>query len=64
LGHRFNLPFPILFDQCCRQSTFYKSAWVPKFVTGRAIYGLDAHKKIVFAQKQATPQQFLNAFNG
>jgi peroxiredoxin len=64
LGGRLNVPFPILFDQCCRQSTFYKSAWVPKFVTGRAIYGLDARKKIVFAQKQATPQQFLNAFNG
>jgi peroxiredoxin len=64
LGRHLNAPFPILFDQCCRQSTFYKSAWVPKFVTGRAIYGLDARKKIVFAQKQAAPQLILNAFSG
>ncbi|WP_373532071.1 redoxin domain-containing protein [Vampirovibrio sp.] len=63
LGQRLNVSFPLLFDQCCRQSTFYKAAWVPKFVTGRAVYGLDARKKIVFAQKQASPQQVLQAFN-
>lgn len=64
LGQRLQLPFPILFDQCCRQSTFYKAAWVPKFVTGRAVYGLDARKKIVVARRQADPKAILSAFNG
>lgn len=63
LGKRLKVPFPILFDQCCRQSTFYKAAWVPKFVTGRAVYGLDSRGKIVFAQRQATPAEVLKAFN-
>lgn len=63
LGKRLNVPFPILFDQCCRQSTFYKAAWVPKFVTGRAVYGLDGRGKIVFAQRQAAPEDVLKAFS-
>lgn len=63
LGQRLNTPFPILFDQCCRQSTFYKAAWVPKFVTGRAVYGLDANRKIIFAQREVTPDAILKAFN-
>lgn len=63
LGKRLSVPFPILFDQCCRQSTFYKAAWIPKFVTGRAVYGLDSRGKIVFAQRQATPTEVLKAFS-
>lgn len=63
LGQRLDTPFPILFDQCCRQSTFYKSAWVPKFVSGRAVYGLDAHRKITFARREAMPDDVLKAFS-
>ncbi len=63
LGKRLNAPFPILFDQCCRQSTFYKAAWIPKFMGGRAIYALDTRRKIMFAQRQASPEMILRVFS-
>ncbi|WP_303673322.1 peroxiredoxin family protein [Vampirovibrio chlorellavorus] len=64
LAKRLDLPFPLLFDQCCRQATFYQAAWIPKFVTGRAVYVLDNQQRVVFARSQASPEQVLAAFSG
>lgn len=63
LGQKLNCPFPILFDQCCRQATFYRAAWIPRFVSGRAVYVLDSRRKIVFARRKATPEEVLEALN-
>lgn len=64
LASRLGLSFPLLFDQCCRQSTFYQAAWVRKFITGRAVYGLSGDGRIVLARRQALPQCVLATFNG
>lgn len=63
LAKRLELPFPLLFDQCCRQATFYKAAWISKFVSGRAVYALDSQRRILFAQAKASPEQALAAFS-
>jgi peroxiredoxin len=41
LHHQLQLPFPLLFDPCCRVSKRYQAMWIPKFVTGRVIYTLN-----------------------
>jgi len=61
LANRNQSPYPILFDPCCRVSKFYKAMLIPKFVTGRAIYGINPKKQVVFARKQASPQQVLQS---
>ncbi len=63
LAKRLELPFPLLFDQCCRQSTFYKAAWVSKFVSGRAVYALDSQRRVFFAHAKACPEEVLVAFS-
>ncbi len=64
LAKRLNIPFPLVFDPCCRYSSRYQAMWVPKFINGRAIYGVNAQGKIVFARKQADPDEVLAAFSG
>ena len=64
LAQRLNLPFPLLFDPCCRISKQYQAMLIPKFVNGRAIYGINPEGRIVFAQKQTTPMKALAAFSG
>lgn len=64
LAKRLALPFPVLFDPCCRVSKQYQAMLIPKFVNGRAIYGLDQAGRIVFAQKRATPKDVISAFSG
>ncbi len=63
LSKRLDLSFPLLFDQCCRQATFYNAAWVNKFVTGRAVYVLDNQQRVLFARTKASPEQVLAAFS-
>lgn len=48
LHARLQLPYPLLFDPCARVSKTYGSMLIPKFVTGRAVYGLDAAGHIVY----------------
>ena len=61
LAKRIQCPYPILFDPCCKISKYYKTMLIPKFVTGRAVYGINPQKRIAFAQKQASPQQILQS---
>ena len=64
LAKRLEVPFPLVFDPCCRYSSRYQAMWVPKFINGRAVYGVNAQGKIVFARKQANPAEVLAAFSG
>jgi peroxiredoxin Q/BCP len=63
LARRLELPFPVLFDQCCWQATFYHAAWVNKFVTGRAVYALDNQQRVLWARTKASPNDLLAVFN-
>jgi peroxiredoxin Q/BCP len=63
LAERIQSPFPMLFDPCCRISKYYGAMMIPKFVTGRAVYGLNPQGQVVFASKNASPQETLRAFS-
>jgi peroxiredoxin len=63
LAKRVNSPFPLVFDPCCRFSKYYQTMAIPKFVTGRAVYGLNPQGRIVLARKQATPDEVLTALS-
>ena len=52
----------LVFDPCCRFSKYYQSMLIPKFVTGRAIYGLNLEGRIILARKQASPEETLATF--
>ena len=62
LANQINSPFPLVFDPCCRFSKYYQSMLIPKFVTGRAIYGLNLEGRIILARKQASPEETLATF--
>lgn len=65
LAKKLALPYPVLFDPCCRISTFYRAMLIPRFLTGRAVYGVDirpTHPTIAFSAKYAEPSTFLNYF--
>ena len=59
LAQKLELPYRVLFDPCCRVSTRYKTMMMPKFVTGRAIYGVNAQGVIQYASKNSNPQALL-----
>ncbi len=62
LANQMNSPFPLVFDPCCRFSKYYQTMLIPKFVTGRAIYGVNPEGRIILARKQASPEETLAAF--
>lgn len=62
LAKRLQSPFPLIFDPCCRFSKYYQSMAIQKFVTGRAVYGINPEGRIVMAHKKATPDEVLAAF--
>jgi peroxiredoxin len=59
LSHRLEVPFPLLFDVNCRASKPYQVMWVPKFITGRAVYAVNLQGEIVLAAKWASPAAVL-----
>lgn len=61
LSNRLQLPFPLLFDPCARVSKKYGALWIPKFITGQAIYALDPAGTVILARKHAKPDQLLAA---
>jgi len=50
LHQRLKLPYPVLFDPCCRVSKAYKTLLIPKFVTGRSLFQLDPSGEIIHSQ--------------
>ncbi|MEM0951665.1 MAG: redoxin domain-containing protein [Cyanobacteria bacterium P01_H01_bin.74] len=42
LRQTLDLPYPLLFDSCCRVSKQYRAILIPKFVTGRKLIALNA----------------------
>lgn len=62
LAKRLQSPFPLLFDPCCRQSKYYQTMLIPKFVTGRAVYGINPAGQIILAGKKPAPSEILNHF--
>lgn len=64
LAKRLQVPFPLVFDPCCRYANRYQAMWVPKFINARAVYGVNAQGKIIFARRQANPTEVIAAFSG
>ena len=62
LSDRLDCQFPLGFDSCCRVSKRYDTMLIPKFVTGKAIYGINPQGRIIFDRKQAQPDEVLAAF--
>lgn len=56
LAHRLETPFPLLFDPCCRFSSRYGAMWIPRLVTGRAVYIVNSAGRIALARKAARPE--------
>jgi peroxiredoxin len=56
LSNWLDLPYRMLFDPCCRISTRYNAMMIPKFVTGRAIYGVHPNGTIRFASRYKNPE--------
>jgi peroxiredoxin len=59
LAGKLELPYRVLFDPCCRISSRYQVMMMPKFVTGRAVYGIDARGVIRYSDKKSNPQVLL-----
>jgi peroxiredoxin Q/BCP len=62
LGHRLQIPFPLLFDVSCRAAKPYQAMWLPKFITGRAVYAVNSNGEIVLAAQEAAPAVVLSTF--
>jgi len=62
LAKKIQSPFPLLFDPCCRLSRDYRSMMIHKFVTGRAVYGVNPQGQVVFAHKKAAADDVSAAF--
>jgi peroxiredoxin Q/BCP len=56
LANWLDLPYPVLFDPCCRVSTRYNAMTIPKFVTGRAVYVVHPDGTIRFASPYKNPR--------
>jgi peroxiredoxin len=64
LGQQLAVPFPLIFDPCCRYAKKYGTMLIPKFVTGRAVYALTPQGKVLFAGKGlVNPNEVLAAFS-
>lgn len=63
LGQRFNIPFPLVFDPCCRYARQYGAMWVPRFLNGRAVFGILPNGEIHSAQHEASPETMLALFS-
>jgi peroxiredoxin Q/BCP len=61
LGHRLQIPFPLLFDVSCRAAKPYQAMWLPKFITGRAVYAINPSGEIVLPAHVVTPKAILEA---
>jgi peroxiredoxin Q/BCP len=59
LARRLETPFPMLFDSCCRIATRYRAMWIPKFVSGRAVFVVSPTEEIRFSAHQASPETIL-----
>jgi peroxiredoxin Q/BCP len=55
LGHRLQIPFSLLFDVSCRASKPYQAMWLPKFITGRAVYVINSNGEISLAAQDVAP---------
>lgn len=64
LAKRLNSPFPMAFDPCCRVAKRYGNIAIPKFLNGRAIFGVAPQGQVILARKQASPQEVLAGFSG
>lgn len=47
LGRKLNIPFPLLFDPCCRIATRYQAMWLPKFINNRAIIAVSPTAEVI-----------------
>lgn len=63
LAQRLDCPFPLLFDPCARISKHYRTMLIPKFISGRAVYGLDPGGTVLFAGNSLTPDDVLLRFS-
>lgn len=64
LGRKLNVPFPLLFDPCCRISTKYQAMWLPKFINNRAIVVVSTQKDIILASSQfISPDTLITQIN-
>jgi thioredoxin-dependent peroxiredoxin len=52
LGRKLNVPFPLLFDPCCRISTRYQTMWLPKFINNRAMVVVSPQKEIILTSSK------------
>jgi peroxiredoxin len=63
LAQRLQVPFPLIFDPCCRYSARYGSMWVPKYVTGRSTYALSPQGHVLFSRRGVVdPSRILAMF--
>lgn len=60
---RLELPYPVLFDACARVATRYQAALIPKFLTGRAVYVLNAHGEVMRAGRNLSPDEALRVLS-
>lgn len=61
LERKLALPYPLLFDPGCRVARLYQAMRIPKFLTGRAVYVLDADHRVAFTSPDATPSDVFRA---
>ncbi len=63
LAKKEALPFPLLFDPCCRRAKEYKTMFITKFVNARSVFAIDKQGKILLAHKAALPDHVLSLFS-
>ena len=59
LHGRLALPYRILFDPCVRVSKRYEAISLPRFLTGRRVFVLDAEGRLRASGPRLSPQQAL-----
>jgi thioredoxin-dependent peroxiredoxin len=57
----WELPFPLLFDPCARISRKYGAISIPRFMSGRMVFGIDAQRIIRVTGKNCRPDDVLLA---